>query len=211
MSQTSTIEDKALVMLGSGTPVNVVASALGVTESRISQMLSVEEFAKAVAELKFKNLTKQTDLDDSYTDLESELLTKFRKAMPLMTNPREIAAALNIINGTKRRGAQIMDPSSQQTRIVNLTIPISIAHKFISNVNNQVVEVHDESGNASSLVTASSSSLDRLSSEVLGNKEDDPSKRLQLGSDSEALSARLAASKLVERANPEPIELKDFL
>lgn len=211
MSQTSTIEDKALVMLGSGAPVGVVASALGVTESRISQMMSVEEFASAVADLKYKNLTKQTHLDDQYTDLENDLLVKFRKAMPLMTNPRDIASALSIINNTKRRGAQIMDPASQQTRVVNLTIPIAIAQKFIVNVNNQVVEVQDESGSAQSLITAASSSLDRISEEILGNKQDDSSKVLELGRDSEIISARLAAGKLIERVDAGTVELKDLL
>lgn len=171
MSQVSQIEERALLMLGSGAPASIVASALGVTEGRISQMLADEEFAQQVSELRFRNLQRSTLLDEKYTGLEEALLEKLTKVMPLMTKPRDVLTAINVVNGAKRRGAQVQTDAGTQKQIVNLTIPISIAHKFVSNVNNQVIEVQDGQGDARSLVTATSGSLDRLAKEVLGSRE----------------------------------------
>lgn len=167
MSQTSQIEERALLMLGSGTPASIVASALGVTESRISQMLSEPVFAEQVQELRFKNLQKQTLLDEKYASLEESLLTKLEKVLPIMTKPRDVLSAISVINGAKRRGAQVSQDATTSQKVINLTLPVHIMHKFVSNVNNQVIEVQDGQGDARSLVTASSRSLEQFAAEHL--------------------------------------------
>lgn len=167
MSQTSQIEERALLMLGSGTPASIVASALGVTESRISQMLAEPVFAEQVQELRFKNLQKQTLLDEKYSSLEESLLTKLEKVLPIMTKPRDVLTAISVINGAKRRGAQVSQDATTSQKIINLTLPVHIVHKFVSNVNNQVIEVQDGQGEARSLVTASSGSLEQFAAQHL--------------------------------------------
>lgn len=171
MSQNSQIEERALQMLGSGAPAHIVASALGVTESRISQMLAEETFAQQVQDLRFYNLQKHTKIDEKYLDLEDKLLEKLEKVMPLMSKPRDVLAAVQVINNAKRRGAQVSQESRVASQVVNLTVPVQIVHKYISNINNQVVEVQDDTGGASSLVTATSGSLDRLAAEHLDQIE----------------------------------------
>jgi predicted transcriptional regulator len=167
-------------MLGSGIPQNQVALALGITESAVSQWMSREDFATKVADLRFQNLNRHTQIDDKYTELEEKLQAKLEKVLPLMTKPRDVVMALTAINSTKRRGAQIADTGAGKTsQVVNLTLPISIVQQYISNSNNQIVEVIDESGKSKSLITASSSSLDRLSEEVLG--EGNSSQKLLAG------------------------------
>lgn len=172
MTQVSQIEERALMMLGSGAPAHVVAAALGVTESRISQMMAVEEFAQAVQDLRFKNLQKHTVIDEKYTSLEEKLLEKLDKVLPLMTKPRDVLAAVQVVNNAKRRGAQLSQDAHTTSQVVNLTLPVQIVHKYISNVNNQVVEVQNGQGEATTLVTASSGSLDRLAREALGQAGD---------------------------------------
>ena len=46
---TTSIEDRALVLLGAGIGGEAVANALGVTPARISQLLSEESFSNAVS------------------------------------------------------------------------------------------------------------------------------------------------------------------
>lgn len=163
-------EERALVMLGSGIPQNSVALALGVTESAVSQWMSQDWFSQKVAELKFANLTRNTKIDDKYLELEERLQEKLEKVLPLMTKPRDVVMALTAINGTKRRGAQVQETGgAKSTQIVNLSIPVKVLNQYISNSNNQIVEVKDGEGRSRSLITASSSSLDRLSEEVLGS------------------------------------------
>lgn len=211
MSQTSDTREKALVMLGGGAPVGIVASALGVTDSVISQFLAEEDFARQVTDLKFKSLTRQTALDDRYTGVEEKLLDKFEKVMPLMTRPRDVVAALTAINNTKRRGISNNNAGTVQNRIVNLVIPVTIAHKFISNVNNQVVEVQDDSGCVQSLVTTSSGSLNRLSREILGNNSDSSPETLAIGSNSEALPARPGAGRFDQDVIEGTITVDDLM
>lgn len=214
MTQDSHIREKAIAMLGSGTPASIVASALGVTESAISQLLSQDEFSKQVTDLRFKNLSRQTELDDRYTSMEETLLTKLEKVLPLMTRPRDVVATLTAINGTKRRGASNLAGTVGQSQVVNLTIPVTIAHKFVSNVNNQVVEVQDESGSASSLITASSGSLDGLYERIVGGSGslgNETPERLGISSDSETLSTRPGESRLNKAGNSGAISVEDLL
>lgn len=170
MAQLTQTEERAIAMLGSGIPQNQVALALGVTEGAVSQWMSSQDFAQLVAEKKFEALSRNTKIDDKYLELEEKLQDKLEKVLPLMTRPREVVAALTAINGTKRRGAQVAETgASKSTQIVQLTLPNIILQQYISNGNNQIVEVKTDDGRSQSLITASSSSLDRLSEEVLGS------------------------------------------
>lgn len=190
MSQVSQIEERALMMLGSGAPAHIVAAALGVTESRISQMMAVEEFAQQVQDLRFQNLQKHTLIDEKYQDLEGKLLEKLDKVLPLMTKPRDVLAAVQVVNNAKRRGAQVTQDAHTHSQVVNLTLPVQIIHKFVSNVNNQVIEVQDgQAGINTSLVTASSGSLDRLAREVLDQQGDDNGSSPELPRSQNALPA----------------------
>ena len=214
MAEFNTLEQKALSMLGTGTPANIVASALGVSEGRISQLLAEDAFASKVAELKFQNLNKQTVLDDRYSDMESKLLDRLEKTLPFLTKPRDVADVLGKINGTKRRGAQVIAAAHQQTQVVNLTLPVIIAQKFISNVNNQIVEVQNGQGEAETLVTATPASLDRLARDLSSAKQDssnDSSEILLLRSSSEGLSKRLRQGLRDQGSNQDPVTIEDLL
>lgn len=157
----SPVTDKALTLLGQGHPPVVVASALGVTESRISQLLADSTFAEKVTELRYKQLQKSTAIDDEYNELESKLLEKLRKSLPLISRPRDILAAVTVVNNAKRRGQQAPESSTVTQKTVNLFLPGSVQQRFVSNSHNQVTEIRDEStGSAQTLVTASSASLD---------------------------------------------------
>ena len=60
---TSTTEEKALDLLGKGIANEIVASALGVTPARITQLLADENFAAEVQKRRFLNLQKNTMRD----------------------------------------------------------------------------------------------------------------------------------------------------
>lgn len=152
-------EEKALALLGQGHSASVVSSALGVTDSRVSQMLAAPGFAAEVQRLRVASLQKSTELDSSYNGLEGKLLEKLEKVLPLITRPRDILQAITAINSAKRRGATTTDTDTPQAKVVSLTLPTTIQQKFVTNTYHQVVEVRDDSGEAQTLVTASSGSL----------------------------------------------------
>ena len=194
-------EQRALELLGQGIAASVVASAVGVTEGRVSQLLADEEFARKVAELRFAHLTAQTQLDVKADKLEDRLLNKIEKTLDSLYKPGELLNAYRILNSAKRKGAMVpVDSATQQGRVVSITIPTVIQNKFVTSSINQVVQVMDMEGNEKSLVTASSGSLAALSER---RKLEAGVSRLLEDCASKASRAELSSShKEVTRAGP---------
>lgn len=153
-STTSTTETRALELLGKGLPPGVVASALGVDPSRITQLLADTEFSSKVVEKKFESLSKHTTRDLAIDKLEDDLLGKLKDTLPFMTRPMEILKSFSVINAAKRRTLGMSPEVSQAQTIVTLNIPSIIIQKFTQNVNNQVTQVGQQS-----LVTIQSSTM----------------------------------------------------
>lgn len=137
----SSTETRAMELLGSGCAPETVAAALGVTASRISQLLADESFAIAVADLRFQNLQRHTAIDSSYDTMEEQLLVKLQDLIPLMLRPMEVLKALQVLNAAKRRGAAGVPQTIQHQQIVNITIPVFMKQQIITDVNNQVVQI----------------------------------------------------------------------
>jgi hypothetical protein len=171
-STTTSTETRALSLLGQGIGPEMVASAVGVSVSRISQLLSDPEFSAQVAELRFKNLSKHNERDQRYDSLEDKLIDKMEDLLPFMMKPLEILRAITVINGAKRRGASAPDQITQQQTVVNLLMPTQITNLFSSkpseltlNINNQVVQAGTQS-----LITVQSGQMDVLLSKSKGTQ-----------------------------------------
>lgn len=136
--------ERALTLLGSGVPPESVAAALGVSVSRISQLLSEPDFAAQVAELRFNSLQKHNTRDNKYDELEDQLVDRMRDCLPLMMRPMEILKAIQIINAAKRRGASAPDSITAQQTIISLTIPMQVIQKFQTTQNLQVTHAGDQ-------------------------------------------------------------------
>lgn len=151
---TSSIEGRALTLLGSGIPAESVAAALGVTPSRISQLMADPEFSEAVAKQRYDNLQEHNIRDSKYDSIEDKLLENLESKLPLMLKPADILRAIQIINGAKRRGQSSPEQVTNQQTIVNLLLPSSVAAEFTVNVNNQVIKAGEKE-----LITMPSSQL----------------------------------------------------
>lgn len=158
-SRTST-ESRALTLLGQGLGPEVVASAVGVSVSRISQLLSDAEFAHDVAELRFQNLSKHSERDNKYDMLEDELLKKMEDLLPMMMRPLEVLKAISVINAAKRRGSSAPESITNQQTVVQLVMPTQIFQQFTTNINNQVIKAGQQD-----LVTVQSSNMTKLLSQ----------------------------------------------
>lgn len=153
----SNTEQRALSLLGGGYSPEVVASSLGVTTSRISQLLADENFAKQVIDLKFQNLQKHNIADASYDEMEDKLQKRFSESLPMLHRPMEILKAMKEINAMKRRGVSSPEAITHQNQVVNLYMPVKITNKYITNINNQVVKVGEKE-----LLTVQSSAMEQL-------------------------------------------------
>ena len=126
----TTTEDRALALLGSGIAPETVAASLGVSASRISQLLSDEGFAARVAELRYQNLAKHNQRDSSYDELEDTLLERMRDCIPMMHRPMEILKAISVINAAKRRGQSTPESIIEKQSIIQLTVPVQIINYY---------------------------------------------------------------------------------
>jgi hypothetical protein len=136
----TTTQARALNLLGHGIGPEAVASALGVTTSAISQLLSDEQFSAQVAELRFQNLNKHNERDNKYDSIEDELVEKMKDLIPLMMRPLEVLKAIQVINAAKRRGASAPDSITNQQTIVQINLPSITVTKFTTNIQNQVIQ-----------------------------------------------------------------------
>lgn len=158
---------KALTLLGQGLPAVAVAAALGVTESRISQLISNPEFAAQVADLRFTNLSKHSTRDAAYDSLEDSLLEKMKDLLPLMYKPMEVLKAISVINAAKRRGASAPETLASQSAVVQLIMPTQILQQFTTNIHNQVIKTGE-----TDLVTIQSGSMKKLLQDTKGGNQD---------------------------------------
>ena len=150
-------ESRALQLLGQGIGPEQTASAVGLSVSRISQLLSDPEFAAQVAELRFNNLQKHNERDSHYDAMEDKLLKKLENCLAFMHKPMEILRAIQIINQAKRRGASAPDHITQQQTVISLTMPVTVVNQFKLDGNRQVLEAGQQT-----LVTAQSSHLQEM-------------------------------------------------
>lgn len=141
---TTSVEDRALSLLGAGVMADSVASALGVTPGYISQLLADDVFATRVATIRYENLQKHNLRDDTYDSLEDRLLEKLEQQMGLLMKPRDILAAIATVNGAKRRGQTAPEQVVSNTTVVQLLLPAIIAERFTVNIDNQVTRAGDQ-------------------------------------------------------------------
>lgn len=159
-------KQRALALLGQGHAQSVVASALGVSESYISQLLSDEDFAAQVQECRVQSLSAATDIDNKYNKIEMELLNKLEGVAKLFVSPRDILNALTKINAAKRRGAAAAPETVPRERIVVLELPQKVQYNFVTNINQQVVEIQEDgTENSQSLVTIPINELGKIANE----------------------------------------------
>lgn len=141
---TSGLEDKALSLLGSGISAEQTAAALGVTPSRISQLLSESAFAARVAEIRYKSLQAHNLRDNKYDSIEDKLLKKLESQLPLIMRPADIINALTKVNAAKRRGQSAPNQVTNQQTVVNLILPSAVVNKVSIDMNNQVTKAGEQ-------------------------------------------------------------------
>lgn len=154
-------ESKALALLGQGFAPEMVATAVGVSASRISQLLSQDEFAQQVAELRYKQLAAHTERDSKYDSLEDQLVDRLKQSLSMVFDPMKLGKLLATINGLKRRGAAAPEHLTTQQTVVQLNIPTQILQQFQVNMSNQVVKAGQQD-----LITVQSANMTKLLEQI---------------------------------------------
>lgn len=141
---TSDTEERALELLGSGIQPEQVAAALGVTPSRIAQLLGDDNFSKQVSHIRYEALQGHNVRDSKYDNLEDKILDQLTKSVSLIFKPTELAKVLQTVNSAKRRGQSAPQQVVNQQNIISLIMPNVVITKFKTNVNNQVIRAGEQ-------------------------------------------------------------------
>lgn len=153
----SATDSKVLTLLGQGFAPEMVATAVGVSPARISQLLSQDEFAQQVAELRYKQLAAHTERDNKYDSLEDQILDRLKTSLSMVFDPMKLAKLLQVVNSAKRRGAAAPEHLTTQQAVVQLSIPTAILQQFQVNINQQVVKAGEQD-----LITVQSANMTKL-------------------------------------------------
>lgn len=166
-------EKRIVELMGAGHPPVVVASTLGLSESRISQVVAQAEVAELIAQLRYAELNKYQAIDAEYDSLESALQKKFRKVLPLMIKPEQILRGLQTINAAKRRSVAAPESATQSSEIVSIRLPASFSGKFAVafDADGRATKAGDQH-----LLTAQLSALPKLAENIKVNQNDTPAK-----------------------------------
>jgi hypothetical protein len=168
ITPTTSLELRAIELLATGIEQVHVAQALGVTEGRISQILSNPEFATALAEKKYEQLKKHNDTDNKYDALEKKVLDALERTLTLVMDPMKLARILTVLNSAKRRGASAPDSLVRTRPTVRLNINTAVLARFSVNGSNQVVQASIDTNAGEikqDLVTIQSGNVQRLLNE----------------------------------------------
>lgn len=134
-------------LLGNGLPVSVVASAVGCTDSYITQLLADEEFSAAVSRLRVVALQANNQRDGKINSIEDMLISKLKEGVEsgFFYKARDLLQAFSVVNSAKRRGTvQAESAALANTTVINLTIPAAIARRFTIDSRGEVLQVDEQ-------------------------------------------------------------------
>jgi hypothetical protein len=135
-------KDQICELLGAGLDISVVANAVGCTPTYIGQLLSEDDFASRVTELRTKNLQGASKRDEKINNLEDAFLDKLDEVKDLLYKPRDVLQAVNTLNRMQRRGVPAEASLVAKQPTVHLNIPqILVQQNFLLNNQGEVVEV----------------------------------------------------------------------
>jgi predicted transcriptional regulator len=197
----SSTESRALELLAAGIEQVQVASALGITESRLSQIVSNPDFATALTEARYKQLAKHNETDNLYDKIERKLAEKLVESSAMLFKPTEIARTLSLVNGLKRRGASNPDSLIRARPTLKLNIPIAVVNHFQMNAAGQVVTA-STGQQSQDLVTMQSGKLKGLLNEHA---------KLMGAEHASTVNARLIEADGVRYVKPQGRESVDLL
>jgi len=190
MSQTSTTRSQALQLLAQNVAPSQVASALGVTESAISQLLAQEDFSAELEQVRVAATAEDLKYDERLDAAESDALANIEGKLRF-ANMQQSLQAFKILNTARRRKESRV--ASQQTGggvVVNITLPTAIVPQYVTNPKNEIIEVEGKT-----MVSASPTRME----EILVARNGGAHKTVAIG-----ITKMERAAQTLELVNPTP-------
>lgn len=149
--------DKELVikLLSQGIPTSQIAAAAGCDESYVSQLKADPEIARKVAEKTAVTTIADANFDERLDRAEETVLSRIEKSIGFANLPQALAA-FRTLNTARRRKEGPLGPPVTNIN-VTLTLPANAIPRYVTNSNNEIVEVEGRT-----LVSATPKSLEAV-------------------------------------------------
>lgn len=159
---------KILNYLKGGCTQAQAALATATTEGYVSQLCAEEDFQAQIAKVITADFKRAIETDENYEEVEHILSKKLREMAPMILNLDDALKTSKIVNSMKRKMAPAINPNQggqDGNKFVTLVLPQvvinNIQNNFITNPNNEVVQVGDMD-----MLTLNSNSIDGLAAQV---------------------------------------------
>lgn len=149
-------KEYAISLLAQGISTSQVAAACGVDDSYISQLRADPEVQQSIAVARSEHVVADTQFDNTLERAESLALEKIEKNLPF-ANMGQALAAFRILNGARRRKDQFAQPEQHVSVTVALTLPQATIPRYVTNSQNEIVEVEGQT-----MISATPKTLDQI-------------------------------------------------
>ncbi len=158
-----TPKERAIELLCQGVSTTVVADAVGVDPSYISQLRADPDIAARISETLSQHTLEDVKHDNLIDRCEEMALQRIEKTIQY-ANFGQTLAAFKILNGATRR-QQGAGPAAGLTAniTVNLTLPSRAIPSYTTNGKNEIIEVEGRT-----MIAATAKSLDSILAERAG-------------------------------------------
>lgn len=151
------IQDQALEMLAQGISPVQVATAIGVTESYVSQLMGDEDFRASLDEHRVAISKENLAFDAQLERTEKGYLDRIEEKQKF-ANLQQSLQAFKILNSARRRKDGVL--INQQVNIgavVNISLPQFAVPSYVVNAKNEIIEVEGKT-----MISATPKRLDEI-------------------------------------------------
>lgn len=142
----SSTRERIVKLLGQNIQQSLVASAVGVTDSYISQLLTEEGVMEEIAHLKAAKLEEAVAQSDTIDDIKKLALSRISSTIAFAKSPLEAARVFQILDNAHRPNENPLGDSAG-VQIVQITLPRAgnSTIRIQLNEQNQVIDVEGRS------------------------------------------------------------------
>jgi hypothetical protein len=188
-------KEHAIRLLAQGIPTSQVAAACGVSDSYVSQLKADPDAQTQIAEQQAAASIADMEFDHDLEGAEALALDKIKKNLPF-ANMGQAIAAFRILNTARRRSDPVMQADSAVSLTVNLTLPQSAIPKYVTNSQNEIIEVEGQT-----MLSATAKTLDQILADR--NAKDPRLPQITATEKAAAMLDKLTTPKaLIPRATP---------
>ena len=155
-------KEHAILLLSQGIPTSQVAAACGVSDSYISQLKADPDVQTQIAEKQAASSIADIQFDDDLETAENMALQKIKSNIAF-ANMGQAIAAFRILNTARRRADPVVTSDAAVSVTVNLTLPQSAVPRYVTNANNEIIEVEGQT-----MLSATAKNLDQILAEKHG-------------------------------------------